>query len=126
MIYQYLGVVIGILAVIIAIIRFRDGKTSSAMLIFWIVIWSVISLVSVFPETTTIFANLFGIGRGLDLILILGLIASYYLIFKLYTLIEKLEMEITELVRQIAINQEENEKTKDITKDEDLEEIRML
>ena len=122
MIYQYLSVLIGILAVIIAIIRFRDGKTSSSMLIFWIVIWSVISLLSVFPETTTIFANLFGIGRGLDLILILGLIASYYLIFKLYTLIEKLEMEITELVRQIALNQEENETTKDINEDEDLEE----
>ncbi|MDO8869898.1 MAG: DUF2304 family protein [Methanobacteriaceae archaeon] len=122
MIYQYLGVLIGILAVIIAIIRFRDGKTSSSMLIFWIVIWSLISLLSVFPETTTIFANLFGIGRGLDLILILGLIASYYLIFKLYTLIEKLEMEITELVRQIALNQEENETKKDINEDEDLEE----
>ncbi|MDP3035071.1 MAG: DUF2304 family protein [Methanobacteriaceae archaeon] len=120
MIYQYLSVLIGILAVIIAIIRFRAGKTTSSMLIFWIVIWSVISLLSVFPETTTIFANLFGIGRGLDLILILGLIASYYLIFKLYTLIEKLEMEITELVRQIALNQEENETTKDIN--EDLEE----
>lgn len=122
MIYQYLGVLIGILAVIIAIIRFRDGKTSSSMLIFWIVIWSLISLLSVFPETTTVFANLFGIGRGLDLILILGLIASYYLIFKLYTLIEKLEMEITELVRQIALNQEENETKKDINEDEDLEE----
>ncbi|MDO9044027.1 MAG: DUF2304 family protein [Methanobacteriaceae archaeon] len=121
MIYQYLGVVIGILAVIIAIIRFRDGKTSSAMLIFWIAIWSVISLVSVFPETTTILANLFGIGRGLDLILILGIIASYYLVFKLYTMIEKLELEITELVRQIALNQEENETKKYINEDEDLE-----
>ncbi len=122
MIYQYLGVLIGIFAVIIAIIRFRDGKTSSAMLIFWVVIWSLISLVSIFPETTTVFANLFGIGRGLDLILILGLIASYYIIFKLYTLIEKQEMEITELVRQIALNQEENEIKRDINTDEDLKE----
>jgi hypothetical protein len=119
MIYQYLGLLIGIFAIIIAIIRFRDGKTSSAMLIFWIVIWSVIGIVSVFPETTTVFANLFGIGRGLDLILILGLITSYYLIFKLYTMIEKLEMEITELVRQIALNQEENEIKEDIDDVED-------
>lgn len=120
MIYQYLGVVIGILAVIVAIIRFRDGKTSSGMLIFWVIIWSLISLVSLFPETTTVFANLFGIGRGLDLILILGIITSYYIIFKLYTLIEKQEMEITELVRQIALNQEENEIKKDTNVDEDL------
>lgn len=120
MIYQYLGVVIGILAVIVAIIRFRDGKTSSGMLIFWVIIWSLISLVSIFPETTTVFANLFGIGRGLDLILILGIITSYYIIFKLYTLIEKQEMEITELVRQIALNQEENEIKKDTNVDEDL------
>jgi hypothetical protein len=124
MIYQYLGLLIGIFAIIIAIIRFRDGKTSSAMLIFWIVIWSVIGIVSVFPETTTVFANLFGIGRGLDLILILGLIVSYYLIFKLYTMIEKLEMEITELVRQIALNQEENEIKEDTDDVEDIDGIK--
>jgi hypothetical protein len=81
MIYQYLGILIGIFALLIVFIRFREGKTSSGMFIFWIVLWSLIMVVSAFPETTTIFANLFGIGRGLDLLVILGLIITLYLNF---------------------------------------------
>ncbi len=118
-IYQYIGLIIGILAMIIVILRFREGKTSSGMLIFWIVLWLLIIGASLFPDTTSIFANLFGIGRGLDLILILGLIGSFYLIFKLYTMIEKLEMEITELVRQIALNQETNEPSEEDNTDKE-------
>jgi hypothetical protein len=118
MIYQYVGIVIGILALLIVIFRFRQGKTSSTMLIFWIIICALVIGVSAFPETTTLFANLFGIGRGLDLILILGIVGCYYLIFKLYTMIEKLDLEITELVRQIALNQEKDEIKKETDEDE--------
>jgi hypothetical protein len=34
---------------------------------------------------TGVFAAAVGIGRGLDVVLILGLFGSYYLIFKIYT-----------------------------------------
>jgi hypothetical protein len=107
-IYQPIGIIIGILGLIIAFIRFREGKSSLGMLIFWLVIWISIIMVSIYPSSTTFFANIFGIGRGLDLILILGLIGCYYLIFKIYTMIEQVESEITDLVREIALNNENN------------------
>ncbi|MCK9152412.1 DUF2304 domain-containing protein [Methanobacterium alcaliphilum] len=106
MIIQPIGIIIGILGIVIVIFRFREGKSSLGMLGFWLTLWLLIIGVSIYPESTTFFANLFGIGRGLDLILILGLIGCYYLIFKIYTLIEQVEGEITELVRQIAIKNE--------------------
>lgn len=114
MIYQPIGIIIGVLGLIIAFIRFREGKSSLRMLSFWIILWSLIIVVSIYPDSTTFFANIFGIGRGLDLILILGIVGCYYLIFKIYTMIEQVESEITNLVREIALNNENN--TKEIKK----------
>ncbi len=116
MIYQPIGIIIGILGLIIAFIRFKEGKSSLRMLSFWIVMWSLIIVVSIYPDSTTFFANIFGIGRGLDLILILGILGCYYLIFKIYTMIEQVESEITNLVREIALNNENNSKDKNKVK----------
>lgn len=124
-IYQPIGIIIGILGLIISFIRFREGKSSLGMLGFWILVWILVIIVSIYPNSTTFFANIFGIGRGLDLILILGLIGCYYLIFKIYTMIEQVESEITNLVREIALNNEKkgnNERKDNLDEDDDLKE----
>ncbi|KAF5086883.1 DUF2304 domain-containing protein [Methanobacterium aggregans] len=106
MIYQILGILVGLFAVIITILRFRDGKMSLGMMALWNLIWLLLILISIYPASTSIFAKVTGIGRGLDLILILGLIMSFYLIFKLYSRLETVEEELTDLVREIAIQNE--------------------
>jgi hypothetical protein len=106
-IYQILGVIIGITAIIISLLRFKDGRMSVGMFLFWMVVWLIVIMISVYPQSTTFFANIIGIGRGLDLALILGIIGCYYLIFKTYTKIEKLEENLTLLVREIAIQRED-------------------
>jgi hypothetical protein len=106
MIYQYIGVLIGIIGIIYTLLRFREGKMSLGMLIVWNAIWIIIIIISIFPKSTGEFASLTGIGRGLDLIFILGIIGCYYLIFKIYNMIENIEQEITHLVREIALQKE--------------------
>jgi hypothetical protein len=103
MIYQDIGALIGIIAIIIAILRLKNGKMSLGMASLWILIWLIVIWISIFPESTNIFASLTGIGRGLDLVLIIALIAGYYLIFKMYGMIENMDKEITLLVREIAL-----------------------
>lgn len=109
MLYQYVGVFVGILAIIITFLRFRDGKMSLGMLSFWSIIWVLLIIFSIVPDLTSIIAQLTGIGRGLDLILILGLITSYYLVFKMYNRMESMEEEITQLVREIALQNAKDE-----------------
>ncbi|MDP1552453.1 MAG: DUF2304 family protein [Methanobacteriaceae archaeon] len=118
MIYQPIGVIIGVLGLIISIIRFKSGKSSAGMLGFWILVWAITIVISIYPDSTTFFANLFGIGRGLDFILIIAILGCYYLIFKIYNMIEQVESEITELVRQIALNNE-NENNKNDSQEDD-------
>ncbi len=105
-IYQILGTLIGIIAIVLSLWRFKEGKMTLGMLSFWILIWAAVIIISIYPESTNLFASITGIGRGLDFILILGLIGSYYLVFKMYTMIESMEQEITQLVRELALQRE--------------------
>ncbi len=103
MIYQYIGLAIGIIGIIITFLRFKNGKMSLNMVLVWSVIWILLIVFSIYPDTTSLLASVTGIGRGLDLILIIGLIGCYYFIFRIYNLIENVEEEITALVREIAL-----------------------
>ncbi|MEN4006865.1 MAG: DUF2304 family protein [Methanobacteriaceae archaeon] len=109
--YQIIGTTFGLFAIILAILRFKEGKMTIGMLSLWILIWIGVIYVSLDPGITGVFAAAVGIGRGLDVVLILGLFGCYYLIFKIYTMIESMENEITQLVRELAL-QRENIKSK--------------
>ncbi len=110
MLYQYIGILIGIVGIIYTFIRFRESKMSLGMLFIWSLVWIVLIVLSIFPEATGFFASLTGIGRGLDVILILGLIGCYYLIFRIYNMIENIEEEITHIAREMALSKENMDK----------------
>jgi hypothetical protein len=101
--YQVIAILLGLIAILYSILRFRDGKMSIGMLLLWIFIWLVIIIISLYPNDTNYLANYTGIGRGLDFVLIIGILLSFYLIFKMYNKIESIEEELTDLVRELAI-----------------------
>jgi len=68
----------------------------------------LLAIFAIIPKSSDYIANIVGIGRGLDLIIIFGIIGSYYLIFRVYLKLEKIEQDITELVRKISIDKELN------------------
>ncbi len=125
--YQIIAILLGLIAITLSILRFRDGKMSLGMLIVWFLIWLIVIFIAIFPNSTNYLAIITGIGRGLDFVLILGLLLSFYLIFKMYNKIENIEEELTDLVRELAIqrrnmgmeeenmakNKSENEKISD-------------
>ncbi|HMK54100.1 MAG TPA: DUF2304 family protein [Methanobacteriaceae archaeon] len=110
MIYQYIGLIVGIVGIIVSILRFRNGKMSLNMLLVWSGIWVLLIIFSLYPGATSLLASVTGIGRGLDIILIFGLIGCFYMIFRIYNMIESVEEEITYLVREIAIQKGQSEK----------------
>jgi hypothetical protein len=103
LLYQIIAVILGVLAVIMSVLRFRDGKMSLGMIIVWMLIWVIVIVIALFPNSTNYLAIVTGIGRGLDFALILGLLLSFYLIFKMYNKIENIEEELTDLVRELAL-----------------------
>jgi hypothetical protein len=112
MIYQVIAIILGILAIILSILRFRNGKMSLGMMAVWIIIWLVVIFVAIDPNSTNFLAVYTGIGRGLDFVLIIGLLLCFYLIFKMYNKIETVEEELTDLVRELALARKSGEDNK--------------
>ena len=106
MIYQVLVVLIAILAVLLVFNRYNKKRTSLQTFIMWTTLWLLLAIFAIIPESSGFLADFLGIGRGLDLILIFGIIGAFYLIFRLYLKIEKIDQDITKLVRKIAIDKE--------------------
>ena len=89
--------------------RFHNKKISIQTLLLWVILWILLIIFAITPDSTAFLAKLFGIGRGLDLIMIFGIIGAYYLLFRLYLKLEKIDQNITELVQNIAMELEEKD-----------------
>ena len=106
MLYQVLTFFIAIIAILLVFNIYHNRKASIQTFILWVLLWLLLAIFAIIPESITFLANFIGINRGMDLLIIFGLIFLYYLVFRLYLKIEKANNDITELVRRIAIDKE--------------------
>ncbi|MDK2790249.1 MAG: hypothetical protein PWP15_756 [Methanothermococcus sp.] len=100
---QVLGILFALFAISRVMMQIRRNAMSVESGLFWVFIWISVMLVVVFPDFLGYLANLVGVGRGVDVLIYLGIVALFYLIYRSYTKIENLEREITKIVREIAI-----------------------
>lgn len=92
-----------IFAISRVILRLREKVISTQAAVFWSVIWLAALAGILMPETTTSLASVFGVGRGVDVIVYISLALLFYISFRMFVLIEDLRHEITNLIRQIAL-----------------------
>lgn len=92
---------------IVSLILSLRGTVRRRAGFLWSLFW-LLAAVAVFrPDLTTRLGNLFGIGRGVDFIIYLNLIAGFYVALSLYSRSRRLETIVTELVRQKALSESE-------------------
>ncbi len=84
-------------------LRFKDNSIHFGEFFFWITIWFAGIVVIFFPDATTFWAQLFGIGRGSDLIIYGAIAVLFYMVFRTNVHLENLRNEISRLVRIIAL-----------------------
>lgn len=95
-----------------AFLRLKSGELPLVGFFFWSFVFSLAIVVVLFPELTSIVANRFGIGRGVDIVLYVSVVVLFYLVFRLYIFLEDMQHEITKLVGRIAIENEKNNSKK--------------
>lgn len=103
MIIQYIATGIIVIVLIQFLIKVLKDRTQLFKLLFWGVFWGI-ALIFIWLPTNTIdkLGQLFGVGRGVDVLVYLSIIFLFYYIFKQSEKINKLEKEITKLVREIS------------------------
>jgi len=89
----------------------REGSASRRGVIFWLIFWLIADVAVIWPNSTTVLANAFGIGRGSDLVIYSSLALLFFLIFKLHIKIESINRDVTKVVRDRALRDHENIKT---------------
>ena len=89
------------------ILRYKDGLIKLSEFFFWSLLFIVAILTVIFPSESSHFATFLGIGRGADLIIYASVAVLFYLVFRLYVLLENVRHEITELVRLIALKEKQ-------------------
>lgn len=100
---QYIATGIIVIILIQLLIQVLKDRAQLFKLLFWGVFWGI-ALIFIWLPTNTIdkVGQLFGVGRGIDVLVYLSIIFLFYYIFKQNEKINKLEKEITKLVRRLA------------------------
>ena len=107
--YQIIAILISIVGIIIGTYQFKKDSFSLSVYLMWTGAWILMILITIFPSVTSVFARIFGLGRGLDAVYIVSIIFSFYIMFKLYNKTEKQRKRIDELVSELAIKDHEND-----------------
>ncbi len=95
------------LLVVFALIRvsgkFRQREFSLVEFLSWFAFWLGAGVAVWSPDFLTKLANVLGIGRGADLVLYAGLVIVFYMLFRVFVRIEKIERQLTKIVRSDAL-----------------------
>src|SRR4030042_1121983 len=102
--------IIIIFAISRVILRLKERVITTRLALFWIIIWTAALVGTILPQTTSRIASFFGVGRGVDVIVYISLALLFYLVFRIYVMIEDLRHQISFLIRQLAL-QNSSQKT---------------
>lgn len=105
MIFQWLVSCALLAAFLLTWRRVQQGVLRPFEGVIWSVVWFGAAALLWLPETTTVFAEFFGIGRGADLVLYSAVLFLAFGFFSLALGIDRLERRLTKLVEEQALEQ---------------------
>ncbi len=102
--------VIQIIATIIILIIFSQlirkilkDKASLTKIIFWVLFWGISLVIIWLPkETIDNIGSVFGVGRGIDVLVYLSIILLFYNNLRLNERIDDMNKKVTKIVREVA------------------------
>lgn len=103
LVIQIVGIVIAVFSLLMVLVRFFRKEVSLREFTLWGIFWIVLGVFVIYPSLMSRLANLFGVGRGVDIIIYLALILLFYLAFKINVRMERIEQDITKIVKEEAL-----------------------
>ena len=107
-IYQFVVPVVGLIGILISVRQYNKGNNTLFESFLWCFLWLFISFIAIFPDATTIYlSKTIGIKDHINAIIFIGLAISFFLNFRLFIQVKKQNKLITDLVRKIALSQQQ-------------------
>ncbi|OGL73304.1 hypothetical protein A3E39_01110 [Candidatus Uhrbacteria bacterium RIFCSPHIGHO2_12_FULL_60_25] len=94
-----------VLALYVTWRRATQGVISWREALGWSVLWVIAGVIILLPQTTTTVANFFGVGRGVDFVLYASVVTLFFLVFKIFLTLDRVERRLTDVVRKDALKE---------------------
>lgn len=105
MIQQLIALIIILFFLVRLIFQKKQNKIRGNEFTLWLVFWVLAALAIIFlKKIDSLVASLGFSGTGIQVLLYVGVTILFYLVFRLRLRLEKQEKNITEIVRNIALN----------------------
>ena len=85
------------------ILRYNKNKTKFRETLFWVILWIAAVLIIIFPDIMSLIAKDLGVSRGVDIIIYFSIMILFYLNFKGMIRDEKVEQDISKIVKEITL-----------------------
>lgn len=95
--------VVAIVALLRVWARFKKSAITFSEGLFWSLLWLTVAFLGVFPEVVHPLALKLDVDTGTDLVFFGAILLLFWLSFRILVRIERIERNITKLVREIAL-----------------------
>lgn len=100
---QILVTLFSVLVIVKAVAKFQKKEVHGKTVLIWSVFWLVVIFLIWQPNLTNYLAAFLQVTRGADAVFYLSLVVIFYILFRIATRLERIETDITTLVREIAL-----------------------
>jgi hypothetical protein len=108
--FQTIAVIVAALVLVATLAAAAAHSVDRRTAFVWSALWIAAAIAILKPSITVAIAHVLGIGRGADLVFYCGILGMLVGFFVIYVRIKRLESQITELVRAIAIRDAEEQR----------------
>jgi len=105
LVYQLLTPLFAIIMIFVLISRKMRRDVTTSGFVLGLIIWAGASFVSLFPDFTIGLLGFLGIREGVRVLTFFGMIVLSFAIYKNILHVDKVEQEITQLTRAIALRE---------------------
>ena len=89
----------------------RRHRISAGAGLLWTLVWGSGLVVVIVPEISSRIAAIVGVGRGVDVVLYVGMVTLYILLFRVLIHMDRLDQRIAMIVRHQALKEYGRQKT---------------
>ena len=98
------SILFGAIAISKSYVDFRSRLESLKMFLFWTVTWLLIVVIALFPSLVDLLLSSFGReGAGLGTFFGMGLVFLFFVMYRIYVKIERIEQKLTKTIQELAL-----------------------
>ena len=103
LISKIFSLVLALIGISKSYVDFRSRRESLPMFVVWTLTWTVIVVVAFFPSQIDVLLRGGTEGAGIGRFLGMAVVFEFFLLYRAYTRVERLEQKITTIVQELAL-----------------------